>query len=184
MLNGYYDDDPIGSGSGNQAVGTGFTQEGVYVVNGNNVTESMLYALNAQGELAGVAFSDGDGNWDNEVIALGSGIGCFGSVGLVIGTSGAALFFNGAVAAGSCILFGQSLADLSDEYDWFSNTTDYADNAFEGICYDFDVDGAGDWDAETNACYMEVADGWYIDSKTGELVYVENGKIKTAGSEE
>ena len=73
-----------------------------------------MFLYDEKGALIGLAYGDGDGNWNNELSSLFNGLACAGTMYATFATGGVAALALG--TAGTCGLFGMALYDVMEEY--------------------------------------------------------------------
>lgn len=143
-----------------------YSKTGLVVVGaGQSSNGLMMMVSDAQGSILGVAFGDGDGNWDNEWEAMQSGVLCATGISATVLTSGAIAVVTGIATAAACADFIWDMGPLSNEYQTptqnysqsvtvFLNPTNQWDGAYvytypDGsswtIPYDSDTQTYGEW---------------------------------------
>ncbi len=160
VLNSYYDDEPIGEPGPSSGPSIQYTGDGVVVVGTENVNGGeLMFVTDANGALVGLAFGNGDGNWDNEVDALENGLGCVLGVGITAYSSGALAWLTGAATAVTC---GKFLYDLGNLYgEWATSPPSYS---YVEKTYFLEDHG---WDSKTTYNYGHGSWSIYYDDDTG-----------------
>lgn len=139
-----------------------YTEAG-FVVVGADHTDSgqMMIVSDAQGKALAVAFSDGDGNWDNEHDAVVSGLTCAAMGGGTVFSEGSLTFWTGAATAITCGDFVYDLGRLYTEY--HQDTHDYT----QSVTAFLDPAAHNGWDGEYSYTYAN-GGSWniYYDTET------------------